>query len=323
MPSESDNLSIDGNDNAHPQTALDHPDNLNFSEPDDELDNQEVQGEGTDDEREPDEITDDDQESDGSDDAEEAETDAETEGDNAEVKDDVVVTVNGEKVALSDLKTGYMRQSDYSRKTQDLGNKRRDLDALSARVTNSVNAVAEFLSQQIPNAPDAALAMTDPNRFVREKAMHEAAMEKVNAILSQAGDVKGVANQLTAEQRSEYLAQENAKLAEVLPMTATPEGRKKFFENATSTAKELGYTDQEIAEVADHRMFRLAHYARLGIAAEKARTKAATKVANAPPVTPTRRPQGQNPSQAKANQDAMKRLNRTGSIHDAIHIDFE
>lgn len=321
MTSETDNLSMDGNDNAHPQTALDHPDNLNFSEPDDELDNQEAQGEGTDDEREPDEITEDDQESDGSDVVDE--TDTETEGVEAEVKDDVVVTVNGEKVALSDLKAGYMRQSDYSRKTQELGNKRRDLDALSARVTHSVSAVAEFLAQQIPDAPDTTLAMTDPNRFVREKAMHEAAMAKVNSLLTQAGDVKGIANQLTKEQHSELLAQENAKLAEVLPMTATPEGRKKFFDNASSTAKELGYSDQEIAAVADHRMFRLAHYARLGMEAEKAKAKAATKVANAPPVTPTRRPQGQNPSQAKANQDAMKRLNRTGSIHDAIHIDFE
>jgi len=325
MTGETDNLPLGGTDNATPPTALDHPDNLNFLEPDDELDNHEAQQHGTDDEREPVEINDG-QETDQPeflDDTDPALEAEQPEGSEAAIKDDVVVTVNGEQVALGDLKAGYMKQADYSRKTQELSNKRRDLEVLSTRVQHSVNAIAQFLTNQIPPMPDASLAMTDPSRYVREKAVHENAMSQVTQVLQQSGDVVGVANTLTAEQRSEVLATENAKLAEAFPQTATQEGRQKFFERAAGAAQHFGYTQAEIGEVTDHRMFALAHYAKIGIEAEAARKKAREKVADVPPVAPQRRQQGQNAGKVQANRDAIKRLNETGSIHDAMRIDFD
>lgn len=321
---ENENLLSGGNENVNPPPDLDNPENLNFLETDDELDNQETETDGNDDERET-VATDEGQETGESqaDDETETEGKADEEASAADLKDDVIVVVNGEQKTLAELKTGYFRQADYSRKTLELTEKRRDLEAMTARVTTSVNAIAEFLSKQIPEAPDASLAMTDPGRYVREKAMHDAAMVQINAILEQANAPKEVANKLTAEQRSELLQSENAKLAEAFPTTATPEGRKKFFESAASAAKELGYSDEDIRGVTDHRMFALAHYARLGLAAEKAKAKAAQKVANVPPVAPNKRQQGATASKARANREAMKRLTQTGSIHDAMAIDFD
>lgn len=254
----------------------------------------------------------------------------EEEGETAEAEpapeptDDVHVTVNGQKIALSELKAGYQRQADYSRKTQEVAEKRKGLEALSARVTNSVNAIADFLVKQIPPAPDPQLAMTNPSQFVQQKAMHEAATAQVHALLEQAGQVKDVANTLTTQQRQELLNAENAKLAEKFPTTGTDEGRKAFFDTAATAAKELGYSDEEIQTVMDHRMFALAHYAAIGMKAEQAREKAKVKVQNAPPVAPQKaRPQGVNQAAARRNQDAMKRLARTGSIQDAMAIDFD
>lgn len=262
---------------------------------------------------------------------EEGEDEGETdEGDDAddepapEPTDDVHVTVNGEKLALSELKAGYQRQADYSRKTQEVAEKRKGLETLSARVSQTVEAVADFLIKQIPMAPDPQLAMTDPSRFVQMKAMHEAATAQVSALLEQAGQVKQVADTLTNEQKRELLQQENAKLAERFPVTATKEGREKFFQTAADAVKTLGYTDAEISEVADHRMFALAHYAAMGMRAEKAQAKAKAKVQNAPPVaSPKAQKQGVNASKARRNQEAMKRLSRTGSIEDALAIDFD
>src|SRR5690606_5559105 len=119
---------------------------------------------------------------------------------------------------------------------------------------------------------------------------------------------KDVANTLTAEQRTELLQSENAKLAEAFPQTATSEGRQKFFETAASAAAEMGWSKDEIGQVTDHRMFKLAHYAALGLAAEKARAKAKQKVANVPPVTPQKRPQGPNAAKVQRNKEAVKRL---------------
>lgn len=324
MTGESDNLPMGGTDTAQPALTLDDAANLDLYDPSEDTveSEEEQQSESVTDEAESQEADDTTAEED---DQAEAEAEgAEDEAANPEPKDDVTVTVNGEQIALSDLKAGYMRQADYSRKTQEVATGRRDLEAMSARVTNTVNAIADFLVRQIPAAPDPSLSMTEPGKFVQQKAMHEAAVQQVNALLSQAGEVKAVSGQLSAQQRSELLAQENAKLSEAFPTTATEEGRKKFFDEAAAAAKELGWTDAEIQSSADHRMFAMAHYAAIGMKAEQAKAKAKQKVQNAPPVAPQKsRQQGANQAASRRNQEAMKRLARTGSIEDAMAIDFD
>src|SRR5690606_1303775 len=301
--SESDNLPTGGTDTASKE-PLSLEDAMAFDLYDPEQDNVETEnaaqskdktGETDEEGQEPDEL----EAPAGDEDTEEGEEQGE-EGEEpdepgAEPADDVHITVNGEKLALSEIKAGYMRQADYSRKTQEAANQRKDLDALSARVTQSVDVIADFLVNQIPPPPDPQLAMTNPGEFVQKKAMHEAAVAQVNALLSQAGEAKGVANTLTVEQRKELISSEDAKLSEAFPTTRTKEGREKFFTEAATAAKELGYSDEEIKEAMDHRLFGLAHYAAIGMRAEKARDKAKQKVQNAPPVAPQKaRQQGTN-----------------------------
>lgn len=84
----------------------------------------------------------------------------------------------------------------------------------------------------------------------------------------------------------------------------------------------MGFTDDEMADVTDHRYFKLAHYARLGMQAEAAKKKALEKVNNAPAAAPARKAQGQNAQQSRKNRDAMEKLTRTGSLKDAMNIDF-
>lgn len=324
MTGESDNLPMGGTDTAQP-FSIDDAMAIDLHDP--EQDNVEA-GKAQQSEDEPGEI-DDDQEADDIEAAADDDADGDDLGETDESEpspeptDDVHITVNGEKVALSELKAGYQRQADYSRKTADIAEKRKGLEAMSARVTQSVNAVAEFLVKQIPPAPDPQLAMTNPGLFVQQKALHEASAAQVNALLEQAGEVKDVASTLTAEQRKELLASENAKLAEAFPTTATAEGRQKFFATAAVAAKELGYSEAEIDQAADHRMFALAHYAAIGMKAVKAGETARAKVQGVPPVAPQKQRQGANQAAARRNQDAKKRLARTGSIDDAMAIDFD
>lgn len=322
--SETTNLPSGESDSARPSISIDDAADLEIYDP--EEDNVEPepaqQSEIETDEAEPSQEAEETPSED--DEGAEAEDEGAEDAANPEPKDDVTVTVNGEQVALSDLKAGYMKEKDYRHKTTEVANQRKGLEAMSARVQTSVNAIAEFLINQIPAEPDPQLAMTDPAQFVQAKAMHEAAMAQVNALLSQAGEVKTVANTLTSEQRRELLLSENARLAEEFPQTATDEGRQKFFNVAVKAAKDLGYSDDEIAKVVDHRTFALAYYADIGMRAEKAREKAKQKVTNVPPVAPQKaRPHGGNQAAASRNRDAMKRLARSGSLDDALSIDFD
>jgi len=321
---ESANLPAGGSKTVEPSTDLDNPENLNFWEPGDEEEvaeaNPNKEEEGI--ESETDEASEEDgQESDAPDDEQEPDPEAEPK----EKEDAVVITLKGgEQVPLEELKLGYMRERDYRQKTMETGNQRRTLDEMTARVTRTVDAFASHLAGMLPDEPQPALAISNPNEYVRQKAMYDSALAQVNRIIEMANEPKDVAKKLTEQQEEELLSSEDAKLAEAFPQTRkSPEERKKFFDEAFKTAVDLGFTEQELKGNIDHRYFKLAYWAKKGLEAEKAKTKAMTKVNNAPPAVANGKSKGPASQTVRSNQDAMKKLSRTGSIRDAMAIDFE
>lgn len=319
-----------GNDSVRPSISLDDASEIDFYDPSDEIKDTKEGEAATRSEIEPGEIKDDQEPeeietSEDDDDVEAAEEPGEEDETSTPEPDDAAaITVDGVKLTVGELKKSYFREADYTRQKQRVSHKETELEALSARVTSSVDAIAEFLTKQLPAMPEFALSQTNPDAYIRQKAVHDAARESLNEILAKAGEVKDVADTLTDQQKQENLAEENAKLMAAFPTTATEEGRKKFFNEAGSAALDLGYSPEEIGTATDHRLFALAHYARIGMQAEKAKTKAARKVENAPPVAPQKqRQQGAGQEASRRNQEAMKRLARTGSIEDAMLVDFD
>lgn len=307
---------------ADPSDGLDNsPATWDYADPDEDQGNPETTSDETDSNSETDEAQQS-QEADAPD--TETETAEATDKATAEPDDSIVIAMpGGEKLELKELKSGYLRDRDYRHKTTDLANKRRELEALSTRVSQSANAISEVLMSQVPKAPDQSLSLTDPLRYIQEKAQHEGALEFVNSIVERATSAKDVVNTLSREQQTEVIQSEVAKLTEAFPDIAKPEGKKKFFDAALGAAREIGFSDQELGAVTDHRHFKVLHYAKLGLEAEAAKAKAASKVVNVPPVAVQRRQAGPNAAKARANQDAIKRLKQTGSIHDAMAVDFD
>ena len=232
----------------------------------------------------------------------------------------VIKLADGSKVKVEDLIRDGMRQQDYSRKTQEVANERSALKAEVQRLEGITQSFVDHLSGLVPPAPDPSLAMTNPAAFVAQKAQHEAALAKVQELIAIGEKPKQIGTALTAQERNRIIAEENGKLAARFPETATQAGRQKFFGEVAEAAESLGFTLDELGTVSDHRIFALAKYAALGMKAEKARSVAATKVAKAPPVAPKRPGQG---AAAKSNAEAMKRLSRTGSIKDALQVDWD
>ncbi len=248
--------------------------------------------------------------------AEEAEVESEAE---ADVK--AVVTLgDGNKVTVAELAKGYLRASDYTRKTQEVATVRKTVEADAKRIESINQTFIDHLSGMVPAAPDSALALRDPNAYVRAKAQHEAAIAQVQKLIEIADQTKQVTSQISEAERQELIAEENRKLSDRIPEVATDQGRQKFFARAAEAANEMGFSMDELRGVTDHRMFVMAHYAKIGMEAMKARTVAKTKAQAAPPVAP-RKP-GQ-PVQVKGNADAMRKLARSGSIKDALKIDWD
>lgn len=322
---ESANLPSGGSKTVEPSTDLNNPENLNFVDSDDEEQNN-PPSDAPGIESETDEASEDGQESDDTEQQTEDDPDAEgDEPDAEEPADAVVVTLKGgEQVPLEELKLGYMRDRDYRSKTQETANKSKSLDEMTTRVVRTVDAIAAHLAGMLPEEPQPTLAIQNPNEYTRQKAIYDSALSQVNAIIRLANEPKEVAGKLTKEQEDSLVALNDEKLAEAFPQTRkSAEERRKFFDQTFQTARDLGFTDEELKGQIDHRYFKLAYYARLGLQAEQAKGKALAKVAQAPPAVVVGKAKGAAAQQARANQDAMKKLSKTGSIKDAMSIDFD
>ena len=293
-----------GTDNVTPQ-ADDTAESLDWFDPDEDQDTEQVQT---------DETTDDGTEA--------AEEDASTEDTAAEIEasvDAVVTMPDGTKAKVSDLVAGNLRQSDYSRKTQDLANERSAFRTEVERLEGITQAMVDHFTGLVPPAPDHALALRDPARYTREMAVHQAGMAQLQKLIEIGQAPKEIKEALSKEDRAKLVREEEGKLIQRFPEAGTAQGREKFFTEAVSSAEELGFTLKDLQGVTDHRIFAALHYAALGLKASKSMQAAKAKAEKAPPVAP------QKPAAAKAsgNAEAMKRLNRSGSMKDALKIDWD
>lgn len=270
-------------------------------------------------------------EDDGTDeeDPEDVEAEAEEEGDEPEAEEEApkkssvkIELPDGTKIDAEEAAKGYLRQSDYTRKTSEVAEMRKTLEAETTRMSGITEAFIDFLSSKLPPAPNSALAYSNPTKYNQMRAAHEEAVAQVQKLVQMGEQVKETTTKLSETDRQKTIAEENARLGERFPQVATREGRKAFFENAAQAAEAAGFTLDELSGVTDHRMFTLAHYAKLGMEAQEKSQKAKAKAQKAPPATP-QKPSTNKRQHAARNREAMKKLSQTGSIRDALRVDFE
>lgn len=221
---------------------------------------------------------------------------------------------------IAELEQGALRQADYTRKAQEVANRRKALEADVSRLEGITNAFVEHLSSLVPEAPDPALALRDPNAYVRQKAQHDAAVAQVQKLIEIGTQPKQLADALTQADRAEMLREENARLMERFPTTRSEKGRMEFFRAAASAAEELGYSAEELGQQTDHRAFALAYWARKGMDAAKAKEQAAAAAkGKGKPVIPAK-PGATNAglSEISKIREAKKRFEKSRSIRDAV-----
>jgi len=278
------------------------------------------------DEDEPD--TDDTEEDEAPDDEEEGEPEGEAEEAEPEetpvvyAEDTAVVKLaDGTEVPIAEIKNGYLRQSDYSRKTQEVANERKTVQADVERMQRITTAFVEHIAALVPDPPPEELFYTDRAKYQLMEHQYRKASEQIQELIKIGDAPKEVGEAMSNADRQKLLHEENEKLISLIPEAGAPEGRQAFFKGVQSAANEFGFSDEELSGLTDHRVFALAHWAAKGKAAEKATATAKAKVAKAPPATP-RKP-GQGARKANGNAEAMRRFKRSGSIHDAVKIDFD
>lgn len=293
-----------------------------FSEGDQEADSpegsfDEIDGGETDPEEQPEEVAD--EEVPEGDDPEDPEAGSEDQA--------RILLGDGTEVTLDELKDGYFREADYTRKTTELAHEREQLTQVqqtyserSSFVDTALLNLTNYLENLVPPEPHVSLAQSNPAEYQYQKALRENAMAELSQVL-QMREEHGQAQQgFSQEDVTRLKGEEDAKLLKAMPHLSDPGKRAVFDKAIRETAVEFGFTEDEAAGVADHRMLQLVHYARLGKRAVTNRKNAKRRVEA--PKKGKARP-AQVTAKSSSNRKARERLSKSGSIDDAMGIDFD
>lgn len=243
-----------------------------------------------------------------------------------EVKTRYKAKVGGEEVEveLDELINGYQRSKDYTQKSQALAEQRKAIDAERGHLeqvkqermayAQKLQALDSFLSQQNRGEDLEVLKETDPIGYavkVAEQSQREKQLSVVRAEQSR------IAQQQQAEQQQNlqnHLKYESDKLTSVIPELATPKGdaiRKEIREYA----KSVGWSDQELSSVYDHRAVLTLYKAMKFEQLQKGKPDTLKKVQQAPKMLKP----GTSTPNTKSAQDkqVMQKLRQSGKVRDA------
>ena len=274
------------------------------------------------------------EESEEEEEAEEAEEESE-ESDEESEETLYAVTVNGEEqqVTLDELMSGYSRQSDYTRKTQDVAKERKQMGELQAQYASEMHQARaerqqylESLNQIIANTASnldrfvnidwESIKENDPIEYVTKREEYREAQEKVQAMQQEQYTAQQRQLEDQNKMRSAALHHENKRLVDTLPEWSDPDKQKKLVSTIRSYATEQGFSEQELNSLVDHRSLIVLMKAQKYDAMQKVDVRS-KKLKNKPKVIRSGKGTTGSSSDKNKRTAQMKRLKQSGHIKDA------
>jgi hypothetical protein len=241
------------------------------------------------------------------------------------------VKVDGKEVdvTLEELQKGYSRTQDYTRKTQQIAEVRKQTEGELQAVRAEREQYAQLLSaleaqvQQVaqPNIDWDRLYNEDPIEWVRQREVMRDNQEKAAAIQSE----KQRLNQLSQQEQAQFMQQKLQHEQEAL-LAAIPDwkdAKKAQAEKALllEFGQKIGFTSDELKNVVDHRAVLMLRKAALY-------DQMMSKRGNIKPVT-NNGPRPAKPGAAGRVSNstevvrAQQRVAKTGRVDDAANAIFQ
>lgn len=244
----------------------------------------------------------------------------------------IPVKVNGETslVNLKELAKGYSLESDYRHKTANLADEKRtfeksveesnrewqsrfqSLDGLITDLQTVVNGEEANLDNVLQNEGADAYLAAKKRLDAQKEVAAKATSEKQRAIQEQ---------QRQQSEAFQHWARDQAEaLKTAMPEFAHPKKSQVLKDRIRDHAKAEGYTDEELAQLYDHRhvitMFKALQYDEL----QKAKPEIHKRLKNLPRVQkPNAAPEKTDVVRQK-NAAAVQRLKRSGTSKDAAKL---
>lgn len=229
---------------------------------------------------------------------------------------------------ILEWRKGHLRQDDYTRKTQALAEERRAVEAAKETEIASIRAQRQEYEDALgklkavisPVEPDPT--QLSPEEFhVRYAEYRQAkqAVEQIEAEQKRVADLKAAE---AAEWVTKHANTEYQKLVEAIPEFGDTEKAEPLRKELGAFAVSIGFTEQELALVTDHRLVKLLHTAMVGERAIKAQKEKAPKIENKiERVLEAIAPGGRQDSTPRNDVlKAQERLSKTGRVEDAAQV---
>ena len=261
---------------------------------------------------------------------EEEETEVEEEELEEEPQRFVVKAAGEEKeVTLDELMQGYQLGADYTKKTQEVAEQRKAVEAEAKAIIEAkqvrdtyaqrLQAIEQFLTGNQDRPEDlAAMKENDPIGYAVKVAE---LTEKKEQLAQVRAEQQRLAQQQQAEQQQEmakFVQQEAQKLSQVLPEFSDPTKGEQLRSEIRNYGKSAGFTDAELSQVYDSRHVLMLHKAMMYDKLQKSKPAVNKKVAQAPKMVKS------GTKVKEGNRDVRKqqlnKLKQTGKVRDAAAL---
>jgi len=260
-----------------------------------------------------------------------SEEDAELEDDVIEEPETFDLIVKGEygedqpvKKTLDELKSGYMLQTDYSRKTAELARQRDTLEsqihqAHTAHRTEYVQtlevmrkALMETIEPEFANLNWQTLAKENPEEYIRLQARASQHNTLINQISEEQNKRIREQQAVNNAAKQDYIEKSRARLAVEIPGWSD----SLYSEILTTVSAKYGFSPSEVADIIDPRAMRVMHDAMKLHKAMDKKSLAARQTQPLIKTVPASGSSGPSPRQANLAK-ASERARRSGSVQDA------
>ena len=163
-----------------------------------------------------------------------------------------LIEIDGESVDIDEVKLGYMRQSDYTKKTQAVAEQRKTAEDQTRNYESTLNALLTAAGADLSrfdNVNWEQAAVENPDQYKQAKAMYEQTKQTHDFIQAQATTHN---EQISKQKDSEHKAKAGESLA-VLKSTI-PNWSNELYSSIGNYAESLGVDRKEFNTVTDHRL---------------------------------------------------------------------
>jgi hypothetical protein len=263
------------------------------------------------------------------DEGEQEESEYEPEEQEEEQRFSVKVSGEDKELTLSELKSLAQQGADYTKKTQQVAEQRKALEAEAKAIEEAKylrDAYAQRLQamEQLLNSPEQSedleyLKESDPIGYAVRVAEKQQQREQLQAVQLERQRIAEQQQAEYAQQMQGYLAQQAEQLSKVLPEYTDPVKGEALRSELRSFAKSnLGFSDEELSMVRDSRQVIALHKAMLYDKLQQAKPNVNKRVSEAPKTLKS------GNSVKPATSDQIKRqsnqLKQTGRVRDAAKL---